>query len=788
MTRTHLRVAFRTLTKYPVYTLLTVGGLALGIAAAFMLGLYVRQELSHDQHVQDGERVYRVVTDFFEMGGFAVSQAHLADVLMETVPVVEQATRVRGSGSATPVFVEGGAVGERRFEEAAMLHADSAFFDVFGYTFLHGNSDDALRAPGEIVLREDLAHSYFGDADPMGQTLLIGTDRTPHRVTGVVAIPPGPSHLQGTLWLPLDRAEPSTTWSSAANYTYVRLRPDASQADLDAALDEIERTMAYPASGFSGTYEEWAATMMAVRLWAQPLRDIHLHSDLNFEAQPGGDPALVYALALIGLFVLIVAGVNYVTLSTARASVRAREVGVKKTVGASRGALVQQFLAEAVVLGVVAAALAALLAEAMLGAFTYTTGAVLVDGLLAEPPYLLALLGFSVSVGLLAGLYPAAYLSSFRPARILKGTWTVASNQRLRGLLVAGQFAVAVALTASAAVVHQQLSFMRTVDKGFTPEGVVVVETRDLGTQAEAFRQAVSALPAVQQTAFTDRVPTSSSVARMLFQTPEMDEGLTLQMFALDEHAIPALGLRVREGSSFTGVASDSTAVLLNQAAVRALGLGDDPLGKDVGSGRRVIGVVDDFHFQSLRNQIEPVALTYAAGGSELVIRLSTVGGADVLDRLQLLWTRFSPDEPLRASFLDDNFATFAAHERMLSRAVTFFTLLALSIALLGLFGLVVFTVQRRTKEIGVRKVLGASVTDIVRLLTSEFGRLVLFGGLVALPLAWLGLRRWLDDFAYRIDLGPGLFFAAGLGVLLIALAIVGMQALRAASADPVRS
>lgn len=783
MTSTHLRVAFRTLTKYPVYTLLTVGGLALGIAAAFVLGLYVRQELSHDRHVPNGERTYRVVTDFFEMGGFAVSQTHLADFLMETVPIVEQATRVRGSGSATRVQV-----GERRYEEADMLVADSAFFDVFGYAFLHGRPDDVLRAPDEVVLREDLAQTYFGDADPMGQTLLIGTDRTPHRVTGVVAAPTGPSHLDGALWLPLDRAEPSTNWSSAGTYTYVRLRPGASQTDLDEALDEIERTQAYPASGFSGTYEEWAATMMAVHLWAQPLRDIYLHSDLNFEAQPGGDPALVYALALIGLFVLVVAGVNYVTLSTARASVRAREVGVKKTVGASRGALVQQFLAEAVVLGVVAAALAALLAEAMLGAFTYTTGAELVDGLFAEPSYLLVLLAVSVGVSLLAGVYPALYLSSFRPARILKGTWTVASNQRLRGALVAGQFAVAVALTASAAVVHQQLSFMRTVDKGFSPEGVVAVDTRNLGTQAEAFRQAVAALPAVQQTAFADRVPSGSGVARMLFQTPEMEEGLSLQRFALDEDAVSTLGFRVREGTSFTGVASDSTAVLLNQAAVRALGLGDDPLGRDVGSGLRVMGVVDDFHFQSLRDQIEPVALTYAEDGAELVVRLSAVGGADVLDQLQPLWTSFSPDEPLRYAFLDDNFAAFAAHERMLSRAVTFFTLLALGIALLGLFGLVVFSVQRRTKEIGVRKVLGASVADIVRLLTSEFGRLVLLGGLVAVPLAWLGMRRWLDGFAYRIDLGPWLFVAAGLGVLVLALAIVGTQALRAAAADPVRT
>ncbi|HLT46510.1 MAG TPA: ABC transporter permease [Rubricoccaceae bacterium] len=785
MLKSHLRIAWRNLAKYPVYTLLTVGGLALGIAAAFVLGLYVRQELTYEAHFEDADRIYRVATDFFEMGGFAKSQWQLADVLPQAVPAVERVTRVNGSAQATLVRV-----GDRLYEEPGVLSVDSAFFGVFSYRFLAGRRETAMHAPDEAVLSEALARKYFGTEDPLGRVLLVGKERTPYRVTGVVATPPSRSHLAADLWLPLVPEEPIPGWTNVTNYNYVRLRPGATRADLERGLEGVLRTQVYPASGFDGSFEAWSATPQAVRLWAQPLTAIHLHSDYNFETAPGGDPTLVYVLALIGLFVLFIAGVNYVNLSTARASGRAKEVGVKKTMGASRRALVQQFLTEAVVLSVAAMALAAALAEAMLAAFTSTTGAVLVDSLFADARYVLALFGFSVLAGLVAGLYPALYLSGLRPASVIKGVWTVKGNRRLRGGLVVVQFAVAVALATGALVVREQLAFMRETDKGFDAEGVVVVENADvLGERAEAFRQAVEAIPQVERTAFARRIPTGSGVWMYTYRTPRMAESVTLQTFPVDADLLPTLGMRLVAGRNFSGdLASDSSAVILNEAAVRALGLPGDPLGQEVNEGQRVIGVVADFHFQSLREAVEPVVLTYDAAGTQLAVRLAAAGAAAFPEALRVLWQRFGAEEPVRYAFLDDNFARFAEHERMLGRAVTFFTLLALLIAALGLFGLAAFTVQRRTKEIGIRKALGAGVADVVALLASEFGRLVLVGCVAAAPLAYVAMSRWLEGFAYRVDLGALPFLMAGAGALALALLTVSYHALRAATADPVQA
>ncbi|MEP0547443.1 MAG: ABC transporter permease [Rhodothermales bacterium] len=785
MLTSFVRLAWRHLAKSPGYTLLNVGGLALGIAAAFVLGLYVRQELTSDRAVPDAERVYRIATDFYQMGGFANSQEQLLDVLPTETTVIEATTRLSGSQRSTPFLV-----GDTRFEEPDVVWADTAFFQVFAFPFVAGSAEAALRAPDGLVLTEQAAARFFGDASAMGQTVLVGKEQVPHRVTGVVAPPPGPTHLGAALWLPLVREETPAGWTNVAYYNYVKLRPDAAQADLERGLDRILRNHAYPASDFEGSFGAWAAAPLAVQFFVQPLHDIYLHSDFNFELRPGGNPAQVYALGIVGLFILLIAGVNYVNLTTARSTVRAREVGVKKTMGATQGSLVRQFIAETVVFSLVAAAVAVVLAEGMLAAFAFVTGTPLMDSVLADGQYALALLGFSLAVGVLAGLYPAFYLARFRPAVILKGGLSGGGNHRLRGALVVGQFAIAIVLVVGSLVVYQQLTFMQRVDKGLAPDGVVFVENMGvLGDRGEAFRRSLDALPHVEETSLAGRVPTGSGVMMYTYQTPTMEEALTLQTFRGDEHYLSALGMRLVAGRPFSSdLASDSSALILNEAAVAVLGLGADPIGQVVNEDEVVVGVVSDFHFRSLRERIEPTVVQYAPGGSQLIVRFGGADTADFLDRMQTLWQGFAPDEPLRTRFLDDNFAALAAQERMLGRAVSFFTLLALAIAAMGLFGLVAFAVQQRTKEIGIRKVLGASVSSILALLSKDFLRFVGVAFVVAVPLAYLVVSRWLDGFAYRIDLGLGVFVAAGLAALAIALVAVSAQALRAASADPVES
>ncbi len=784
MLKNYVTLAWRSLAKYPVYTGLNLGGLALGIAAAFVLGLYVNQELTYDRHFDDSERIYRVATDFFDMGGFALSQEQLLDVLPDEAATVEQGTRVAGQGS-TLIFV-----GEDRYEESSVLLADSVFFQMFSFDFASGDPASALLAPDGAVLSEELARRYFGEEPAMGQTLLVGKERVPHRVTGVVAASRGKTHLDANLWLPLERDEPRPNWTNVTYYNYVKLRPGAAQADLEKGLETIRRRHAYPTSGFDGTFEEWAAMPWAVQFWAQPLHDIHLHSAFNFERPPSGDPLQVYALGVIGLFVLLIAGVNYVNLTTARSTVRAKEVGVKKALGVARHSLVGQFLTETVVFSLLAAVLAGILAEGMLAAFAFITGTPLVESVLTGGGYALVLIAFALGVGVLAGLYPAFYLARFRPAQILKGGETGSGNHGLRGALVVGQFAVAIALVVGSLTVYQQLAFMQETDKGLSPDGVMVVENaRALGEQLGAFQQEVDRLTGVERTSLTRRVPAGNAISMGSFVAPNLEEPLPIQIFRADEDYLPTLGLRLLAGRNFRDTAADSSALILNEAAVAALGLGDDPIGQTVNESDLVVGVVSDFQFQSLRGRIEPAVLRYGTDGDVLAIRLH--GGGEVaasLDQVQALWQTFAPDDPIRTSFLDDNFAALAEQERTLGKAVAFFTLLALVIAAMGLFGLVAFAVQRRTKEIGIRKVLGAGVPAILTLLSKEFLRLVAFGFALAVPVAWFVMSRWLDGFAYRIEIGPGLFLAAGGLALLIALATVSAQALRAATADPVRA
>jgi putative ABC transport system permease protein len=434
--------------------------------------------------------------------------------------------------------------------------------------------------------------------------------------------------------------------------------------------------------------------------------------------------------------------------------------------------------------------IAAGVAVIMLDVFEYVTGSVLVESLFTSTWPMAALAGFAVGVGLLAGLYPAFYLSSFPPVRILKGEWTAAGGSGLRSGLVVMQFAIATGLGISCLVIYQQLSYMQSADKGFEHEGVIVIENVDvLGDQSEAFRQEVERHEVVSGSSFAGRTPAGSGVAAYNFRTPDMEESISIQTFRGDEDFLPTLGMRLLEGRNFSGdLASDSSAVILNESAVRVLGLGDEPIGREVNEGQHVIGVVRDFHFQSLREAIEPVAVTYLTGGRQLLLKVGRRDAADFVASLAGLWRQFSPDEEMRYGFLDENFERLAEEERMLSRAVTFFTLLALVIACAGLFGLTAFAVQRRTKEIGIRKVFGATAAAVVVLLSKDVARLVLIAFVAAAPVAFLALDNWLADFAYRIDLGAVPFVLAGGGALALALLTVGYHAIRAASIQPVES
>ena len=783
---TQLRIALRNVRKHPVYALLNVGGLAVGIAAAFVLSLYVRQELSYDRHFEGSDRIYRVATDFFNMGGFAKSQQQLLDHLSQAYGEIELVSRFDRGFQPTPVHVDG-----TIYEESRYFFVDSTFFRMFSHRFLEGQAGAVMRAPDEAVLSDRLAEKYFGSpAAGMGRTLLVGSEKRAYRVTGVVRTRGFNTHLEADLWLPLELAEPETYWTNVHYYNYVKLRPGGTRAELERALNLLLRDYAYPASQAAESFESWLAGPQAVRFWVQPLTDIHLHSDFRFEIGAGGNPTQVYVLALIGFFILLIAGMNYVTLTTARSSVRAKEIGVKKTLGAGKGSLIRGFLTETVIVSLLAALVAAGLAEVLLAVFASITGTPLEESIVSGMWDLLALALFSTGVGLLAGIYPAFYLSSFRPVKILKGEWTVKGNRRLRATLVVIQFAMATGLAIGSLVIYQQLAFMQKADKGFDDDGVLVIENAGmLGTRSDAFRQQLAQQPQVLSSSVAMRTPTASGISVRTYQTPTMEESITIQTFSGDEHYIPTLGMRLVAGRNFSAeLASDTSAAILNQSAGRALGLGEDPIGQEINEGQRVIGVISDFHFQSLRHRIEPVVLTYAPTGRQLILKLHREDAGDLVARLPLLWRQFTSDESIRYAFLDDNFLRLAEQERMLSKAASFFTLLAVVIACVGLFGLTTFAMERRTKEMGIRKVFGASVPGLVALLWQDTLRLVFLACVVVSPIVYFLMNDWLENYAYRIDLNVAPFLIGSIAALGIALLTVSYHALRSATANPIRS
>jgi len=779
-----IKTALRNFRKYPGYAFLNLAGLAVGLAASFVLLLYAYRELTYDRQYTGGERVYRIATDFYRMGGFAKSQEQLLDFLPQECPDIGLATRFERGFQETPVEV-----GNTVYQEPQYLFIDTNFFELFPHHFLEGSPAQVMRSPDEVVLSARLARKYFGEESSLGKTILVGKEKKPYTVSGVVR-EMDKTHLRAGLWLPLERPEQGNSgWTNATYYNYVRLKEQGSREGLERGLQAILKNHAWPASQSESPFEQWAASNQAVQFFVQPLRDIYLHSGYKFEVSPGGNPTQVYALGLIGLFIILIAGVNYINLTTARTAIRAKEVGVKKTLGAPRWALVRQFMGESAVNSLLALALAFVLAHALASVFNSSSWAPLLKDAFSKGYYVGALLLFTLAVGFLSGLYPAFYLTRFRPASILKGDTAPGGNKVLRGGLVVGQFTIAIGLIASSMIVFQQLKYMQEKDKGFEMEGVLVIENAGkLGPQAEAFRQEAGQQSQVESTAFSGRIPTDGSVWMYTYQTPEMEEALTIQTFPVDADVLPTLGMRLLKGRNFSKeIASDSTAAILNEAAVRALGL-EDPIGAEINEGQRVIGVVHDFNFQSLKHQVEPVAMTYAPAGGRLALKLRGRDMAGFLAALQDTWQRFSADEPIRYFFLDDNFAQLAASERTLSRAIAAFTLLALLIACLGLFGLAAFTAEQRTKEIGIRKILGASVANLVGLLSKDFLKLVALALFIALPLAWYAMHRWLQNFAYRIDIEWWVLALAAVLALLVAFLTVSVQSMRAAMANPVEA
>ena len=779
MIRNYVRTAFRALRRQRGYAAINVFGLAIGLAGCLLIGLYVHDELRYDRHHVKADRIVRVAMDVANDRTLEVTPTIVGPAFERTFPDVEESVRLYDIGRYNDVIVRHA---DRAFQEERFFYADSTVFDVFTHPFVVGTPDNALTRPYTIVLTQSTAQRYFGDANPMGERLTVGTDRT-FEVTGVIADPPPTSHLQFDFLASFvtTRWAQREIWMSANFYTYLLLREGTAVA---AVQDKVTALVAQRLSS------EQQSFIRDLRL--QPITDIHLYAN--------GHITTVYLFAVIALLILGIAGVNFTNLATAQSMDRAREVGVRKTLGAMRSGLVGQFLAEAVLLALGAALIAMVLAEAVLPSFQWLAGQSLTQGVLGNPVAVPILLGVAVATGLAAGSYPAFVLARFRPATVLKGAFqTGAQGRSVRKSLVTFQFAVTVVLIASTAVVYQQLDYVQTINLGFDKEQVVVLPLND-NDAYPALQQILRQQPDVQHVTAVSTIPGEEPGGyTALVPGLPADQRPSVAGIRSDAGVVDALGLDLLAGAGLpSSLEYDPQergyAYLINEKLARQLGWdNDEALGKRFAvSGNRegtVVGVVADFHQASLHTTIPPLVFFTEPGTYDnVLVKVRTDDVRATLARIEATWRQVVPAVPFAHRFLDEAYDALYRAEMRTGRVFATFSGLAILVACLGLFGLAAIAARQRTREIGIRKALGASVSGLVLLLSKEFLQLVGIAFVVAAPVAYWGMQRWLADFAYRTEVGVSVFVLAGLIALGVALLTVSTQAYRAAATDPVKA
>ena len=785
MIRNYLLVIYRNLTRQFSYSFINIVGLAVGLSCSLVIFLYVYGEWNYDRGFAKGDRIYRVGISFFNMGRFANGPEELLNVLPGEFAGIESATRI---SKDRDVAIK---VNDKTFTEPVVYFTDTAFFHVFHFSFLAGDARNVLKGPHEVVLTVKTAEKLFGKSDVLGEVLEIGKERTPYAITGVVEDPSFPTHLNAAMWISnQSMIKGEREWSSAAFYNYVLLKANSTEAGLNQALEKTIEKHVYPESGVPAGFKslkDYKGNENSVKFYVHRLKDIYLKSKLSLELSPGGNEMNNYVFSAISLFILVLAAVNFVNLTTARASGRAKEVGIRKTLGTSRGRLIVRFLVESVFTCTVAMVLALFLSEVFLVVFEYIAGNSLVSTVWTSPSSILLYFGFAFLVGILSGIYPAFYLTSFTPVNVLKGNVIASGGRGFRNVLVVFQFSVSITLIICTAIVLQQMRFIQTKDLGFDQQNVVTVDNGSLlGHSAESFKDELTKEAGVVQSSFHGGEPGSKRILSFYtYQTPVMEKAVTINTYWGDADYVSLMGYRLLKGRTFSkDLASDTSGIILNETAVRVLGLGDQPVGAVVNKTQRVIGVVTDFHWESLRNSIAPTAIILSKEKWQIGFRLNhSIPG--FLKKAEARWNELVPDEPFRYHFVDENFGELLQKEKVFGKAITFFTFLAIFISCLGLYGLAAYTAEQRTKEIGIRKVLGATAANIVLLLNKNFTRLVLLSIVIAIPTAIFIVSLWLEGFAYRTPVEIWAFAVSILTAMIIAWTTVSYHSLKAALINP---
>ncbi|MBK7869992.1 MAG: ABC transporter permease [Saprospiraceae bacterium] len=790
MFKNYLKIAIRNIRKDKVYAFINISGLAVGIAVCLLMVLYIQHELSYDRFHSKAERVHRLVLDLKMEGRamhFNATYPLLAETMKAEIPEVEKATRLLDRDAQ--VFKKEDQV----FQEDNIYFADPDFFELFDFKLIQGNPQTALSAPNQVLLTPPLAEKYFGKnaQNIVGSPIRIGEDD--YTVSGIIESAPANAHfhfnaiasMKGT-WFDEDK-----TWESFNVSTYVLL---ASQANMETILAKMPALMQKHVPHF----EEQKKMGIDITFSSQPMTSIHLHSDLDGDFEPSSSTVYVYAMAIIAIVILLLACVNYVNLSTALSVKRIREVGIRKTLGSSKSSLVMQFGMEAVVLTVLATILAVVLVALVREPFNQLVGNNISMDLLTSPLGVAAIAVFSVLLGMAAGSYPAFFLSKFKPTEAFAGKSSAGGLKTgfLRSAMVTGQFVASIALIACTIIIWQQIDFIRSKELGFDKENVVIIENANKIPSMEAFKNSLQQNKDIITVGASRWSPIGEDFDGTALESEEKRGNTQIvNIMQIDEDYIPALNLKVKDGRNFSReFTTDAQAVILNEEAVERFGL-SEPVGKRLyypgdTSAFTIVGVVGDFNFQSLKNEIAPLVF-FSRDMQQCRNFIVKIKGNDIRKTIGFLentWNAQQAGVPFAYSFLDETYDALFKTEVRTGQIFSVFAILAIFIACMGLLGLAAYAVERRTKEIGIRKVMGASATQIVELLSRDFLKYVIIGAVLAVPLTWYAMNSWLQGFAYRINMQWWMFVAAGLLTVVIALVTVSFQAIRAAFANPVKS
>ncbi|MEP7141467.1 MAG: ABC transporter permease [Ferruginibacter sp.] len=790
MLKNYFKIALRNLWKHKAFSFINIMGLTVAMTACFLIFLYVRFELSYDSFHTKADRIYRIVcdiktpTEVINSGGPSWAVPPNAK---NEFPEIESFVRIAGGDN---VLVRKGDV---KFQEENSMWADSAFFKVFDFKLLKGNPQTALKEPLSVVFTESAAKKYFGKTDPMGQVILITGDALPAKVTGVMQDIPENSQIKGDVVFSMStitqkfNQKLDSQWGNYGAQAYLLLKPVTNAKALEKK---------FPAFLEARNGPEMKKSQMYATLFLEPLKDVYLRSTRN--GSKTGNINNVFIFSIIAAFILFIACINFINLTTARSAERAREVGIRKVVGAIKAQLTFQFISESVMLCLAAFVLTLGLSAILLPLFNLLAGKTISHGIFENIGYLFLLLLAAIGIGLLAGLYPALVLSSFKPVTVLKGRFVTGTKGIfLRKGLVIVQFTISIALIIGTIIVYRQMDYMRNRDLGFRKDQMMVINTNGDAAK-ETFKQSLSGIATVKSTAMSSSVPGGGNPGA--YSEIENKKGdlqiANLDLYFVDFGYINQFKIKVVAGRGFSkAFGTDTTqAMVLNEAAVKMFGYSspEQAVGrrfKQWGREGKIIGVVKDFHFRSLQQNIKPLSMRIEPGGCDLVsVNIAAANLPATTAAIESKWKALIPNRPFTYYFLDEFFDRQYRSEERFGKLFFNFAILAIFISCLGLLGLASYSTMQRTKEIGIRKVMGASVQGIVNLLSKEFVKLVIISFIIAVPASWYFMNKWVQNFAYRLDISWWVFALAGITALIIALLTVSYQAIKAAIANPVKS